>query len=189
MKKEKKPKKEKSKIEMKIRKISPEEFESKLEKDVDEEPEFDEEQFHEFLKPSANVHTPILNKNENIQESINLEQNLESAPAPATRKEDDAIKYKMISEDYEAMAQQTRKMQERDFVVRAPLNPTRLETQRINLTRMQEQSFQFNPELHEMRRHSEGNLEKDYVTNVKGEFKEKKTHSPFEQQEKKYEIR
>lgn len=178
---------------LKIRKISPEEFskkDSRLEEDVEEEPEFDSEQFREFIRaPSFEPETPVLKKTANIQESINLEQNLETVSAPATKKEDDAIKYKMISEDYEAMAQQTRKMQDRDFVMRTPINPARLEEQRINLTRMQEQSFQMNPELHEIRRHSEGNLEKDYVTNVKGELKEKKTHSPFEQQEKKYEIR
>ena len=187
-KKEKKKKEKKSEI--KIRKISPEEFESDLEKAAEEESEFNSEQFREFIRaPSFESKTPILKKNENIQESANLEQNLETAPAPATKKEDNAIKYKTISEDYEAIAQQTRKINDEEFVIHTQFKPARMEEQRINLTRMQEQSFQMNPELHEMRRHSEGNLEKDYVTNVKGELKEKKTHSPFEQQEKKYEIR
>lgn len=190
-KREKKPKKKKSEI--KVRKISPDEFSKKssgLEEDVEEEPEFSAEQFREFIRaPSFEAETPVLKKTGNIPEPTNLEQNLESAPVPATRKEEDAIKYKMISEDYEAVAQRARQMQSEDLIIHQPLKTRRLEEERINLTRMQKQNFQFNPELQEMRRHSEENLEKNYVTNIKGEFEKKKTHSPFEQQEKKYEIR
>ena len=184
----KKEKKKKPKI--KVRKISPEEFESKLEKEIEEEPEFDAEQFHEFLRrPSFDSETPVLKKTGNAPEPANLEQNLETTPAPATRKEDDAVKYKMISEDYEAVAQRAREMQSGDLTIHQPIQTRRLEEQRIRLNDMPEQRFQFNPELHEMRRHSEGELEKDYVTSVKEGFKEKKTHSPFEQQEKEYKIR
>lgn len=185
--KKSKPKKEK----IKIREIHPEEFESGLEKETKEEEFVSDEEFHEFLRPLDDGETPILKPIKfSSQELANLEQNVEtfSKKTEQKEKEDDAIKYKTMSEDYEAIAQQSRRMRDEEFVIHQPLQMKRLEEQRIHLHDMPTENFQFNPELQEMRRRGEGNLERDYVAKVSGDFKEKKTHSPFEQQEKKYDF-
>ena len=58
----------------------------------------------------------------------------------------------------------------------------------MNLHPQITQNFQINPELQELRRKSEGNLEKDYV--VKAERLNREDNKlPFEQTERKYKGR
>ncbi|MDP2628827.1 MAG: hypothetical protein Q8P15_02935 [Nanoarchaeota archaeon] len=69
--KEEKKRKDNSqkKSEIKIREIRPEEFESRLEEISDEEPEFNAEQFQEFVRPAiTDIKTPVLEKIEGIQD-------------------------------------------------------------------------------------------------------------------------
>jgi len=178
--------------EIKVRKISPDEFEKNLEEIAgDEEPEFNLNQFQEFLqKPnfSFESETPILKKIENIpKQEMNLEKNIEIfSPVPEKKEEETSIKYQQISADYESLAQRERESRREDLVFHQPIHKIRWEEQKIDLIGIPKQGLEINSELHELRQNQ--NLDKDYVVGVGESLKEKRARSPFEQQEKKYDF-
>ena len=138
-------------------------------------------QFHEFMKPLTESFSPVLEKIE-VPQQESLEKDLGSAPITQEKKDEKQTKYAETNYEDTRMPP----IQNENFLIKQPAL-TNMEATRINLNPQIEQNFQINPELQESRRQSQGDLEKDYVAKVGG-FKQTKTHSPIEQQEKKYEI-
>ncbi len=178
--------KEKSKKE--ISKKPNKDEESELEKEIEEIEEekvleknseeiIEDNEFHSFMKPSIESFSPVLEPTETFSQE-SLEQNVGSAPLIQGKKDEKSkdyeTGYKDASEEY--------KRNENLIIQSAPINVERTKIPEI------EQNFQIAPEIQELRGENKGSLEKDYVVKVGG-FKEVKTHSPFEQEEKKYDFR
>ncbi|MCK5149466.1 hypothetical protein KAJ87_00890 [Candidatus Pacearchaeota archaeon] len=185
MEKKKQEEQESSELEKEIK--DPEK--SELEEEVEEikenfEERIDNNKFQEFIKPDTESFSPVLEKVEAPQES--LEQDVASAPI-IKEKQEEQIKYstKYNESDYRFIEERSRRINENLLVQSTPIN---FEKVGMNLHPQITQNFQINPELQELRRKSEGNLEKDYV--VKAERLNREDNKlPFEQTERKYKGR
>lgn len=157
------------------------EEESELEQEIEKQEEIiEEDEFHEFIQSSPKSFSPVLEKIE-IPKQESLEQNVSSVPIKETNDEEQ-IEYssKYDESDYKSI-EESREMNE-NLLVR-PMS-TDIERTGIRLHSTIKQDFQIAPELQELRRKSEGNLEEDYI--VKAKKLNREDILPFEQRERKY---
>lgn len=144
----------------------------------------EDNEFHEFMKPLEKSFSPVLERIEAPQQNL-LEENSSFTPIAQEKKHEKQIKYNTgyNPSEYEAIGEEKRKIQNENMIMR--FAPIRVETNRMDLHPQIEQNFQINPELLELRRKSEGNLEKDYVLKTK-KLDRENNRLPFEQKERKY---
>lgn len=190
MSKKESTKKSKSRIKKIKKQISKKEEESELEREIKEEDlkttqaeEIEEEQFTKFTQPSVEPFSPVLERIETPQQEP-LEDNLASVTTPTEKKDEEKIKYETgyIEPNYEDMQKRQRINENLLVQESAPIN---FETTRIDLHPHLGQNFQINPELQELRKQSQGDLEKDYI--VKEEKLNRGNNNlPFEQTQRKY---
>ena len=155
--------------------------ESELEEQVDKiEEEINDNQFQEFLKPSSEDFSPVLEKIADAPELVNLEQDVSSSTFTENKKEEDT-KYDEVN--YETVREELRKNE--NLLVKQ-FAPIRIENAGKDLhPQLRDMTF-VNPELHELKR-TEKNLETDYVP--KAERLDTDERLPFQQTERKYKGR
>ncbi len=179
--KREKKKQEESELEEEIEETESQEADKDLKK-TPESQEIEENEFHEFMNPLEKSFSPVLERIEIPQQDL-LEEDLAFAPRTQEKKDEKQIKYN--ESDYKIIEEESRRINENLLIRSTPIN---IETTRMNFHPQIEQNFQINPELFELRRKSEGSLEKDYV--LKTERLERENNRlPFEQRERKYKGR
>ena len=154
--------------------------ESELEERVDNtEEEIDDSNFQEFLKPSSESFSPVLEKIADAPEPVNLEQDI-SQPTFTENKEE-GKKYEEVN--YETAKEE---LTIKDNLLVKQSEPIRIENVRRDLHPQLRDVIFNNTEINESRR-EEKNFEIDYV--AKAERLNKDERLPFQQIERKYKGR
>jgi len=172
------PKKKKIIKQPKVKQISKKE--SELEEEIEETID---NQFHEFIQPSTEFVSPVLEKVGDAPEPIDLEQELTTAPTTQENKEEPKYETSYDVSEYETPESEARKIINENMVI-AQSTPIRIETAGTDLRPHREQTFQINPELQDIRQTSEGALETDYIAKAEKITQDNKL--PFQQTQRKY---
>ncbi len=154
--------------------------ESELEERVDEtEEEIDDSNFQDFLKPSSESFSPVLERIADVSEPIRLEQEIFSPTF--TENKEEGTRYNKV--DYETAKEELTIKD--NLLVKQP-EPVRIENIRRDLHPQLRDIAFVNSEINESRREGK-NLEIDYVT--KAERLNRDERLPFQQTERKYKGR
>lgn len=178
---EKKEKEETQKTESQNKELSEEK--SDLEKDL-EGINIDENKFRDVLI-NINPQSPSLERAAISQEPLtNLETGL--GQAPVVKEDKDEIKYDSINYEEKKGKSYAEKQEQKseNLIINTSISMAK-DNPRELMQAQTKQEFQINPELQGMRK-----VQDDYaVKSPTGEFKETKTHDPFQKPTREYEFR
>ncbi len=178
----KKSKQKSSELEKEIEETESQETNKALEKTSEET--IDDNEFREFIQPSIESFSPVLEKVEIPQES--LEQDVAPISTSTEKKDETSTNYDTgyIEPNYESIVRESIKNENLIVKQSVPINMERVGT---DLRPQIEQNFQINPELQELRK-SRGKLEQDYIAKAE-KLDTKENRLPFESTQRKYKGR